>query len=58
MIRNLLEHYSLRIKEERELLEFREIDELLCRDPESSIETEKKKKSRPRNFDHGGRKKR
>ena len=43
MIRNLLEHYSLRIKEERELLEFREIDELLCRDPESSIETEKKK---------------
>lgn len=39
-------------------LEFREIDELLCRDPESSIETEKKKKSRPRNFDHGGRKKR
>lgn len=47
MIRNLLEHYSLRIKEERELLEFREIDELLCRDPESSIETEKKKNRVP-----------
>lgn len=39
--------FSLRIKEERELLEFREIDELLCRDPESSIETEKKKNRVP-----------
>lgn len=28
-------------------LEFREIDELLCRDPESSIETEKKKNRVP-----------